>query len=575
MSSFTIEVNDGPVEAKAGETLLATLRRAGIHVPTLCHLDGLLPTGACRICVVEVEGIPNLVPSCAFPVREGMRVKTHSQRAVRARRAIVELLLANHPDDCLYCARNGGCNLQSLAGVLGVRERRYAPSRADFKVDTSSPSVVRDPAKCILCGKCVRVCDEVQGVSALDFIGRGSKTRVGTVFDQGLSVSSCVACGQCILVCPTGALTEQSQLRDVLNALDGTEKTAVVQVAPAVSVSLGELFGLRQGADIGGLLNAALRRLGFERVFDTAFAADLTILENGSELLERLLRGGPLPMFTSCSPGWVRFVEQYYPDLIGHLSTCKSPQQAMGAVVKTFFAQREGVEPADLFSVSVMPCTGKKLEAARPEMMRGDVPDVDMVLTTRELARLITMRGIDFDALQPEPADTPFGERSTAGKLFGGTGGVMEAALRSAHFLKTGRDLESPKIQPVRGLDSVKEAMIPIGDKTLHVAVVSGLANARKLLDDVRAGRSSYHFVEVMTCPGGCVAGGGQPIGNHAEAVKARLNALYKIDRCETLRTSHANPGVQRLYKEFLGQPLGERSRELLHTHYTPRDVVR
>ncbi len=575
-ATFNIEVNNKAVEAQAGETLLTTLRRAGIKVPTLCHMENMLPTGACRMCVVEVEGAPNLVPSCAFPVREGMKIKTHSLRAVRARKTIVELLLANHPDDCLYCARNGNCELQSLSEEFNVRERRYAGTRNSCKLDTSSPSVVRDPAKCILCGKCVRVCEEVQGVSALDFIGRGSKTQVGTVFNQGLNVSSCIACGQCIMVCPTGALTEQSHFRSFFSQLDDPEKLTCVQVAPAVSVTIGEMLGLKPGADVQGLLTAALRRLGFKKVFDTGFSADLTIMEEGSELVERLTTGKmPLPMFTSCSPGWIKFVEQYYPDLLGNLSTCKSPQQMMGAIIKSYFAQRENVAPEKIFTVSVMPCTAKKFEAGRAEMLRGDVADVDMVLTTRELARLIQMRGIDFHTLEPEGTDTPFGERSTAGKLFAATGGVMEAALRSAHFLITGKEMENLKVQPVRGLTGVKEADVVIGDKTVKVAVVSGLTNAKKLLDEVRAGKSQFHFIEVMTCPGGCIAGGGQPIGADLEAIKARMQTLYKIDRDETLRVSHANASVQRLYKEFLGKPLGEKSHELLHTHYSRREVVR
>lgn len=574
-ATFDIEVNGKKAQAHAGETLLATLRRAGVTIPTLCHLEGLLPTGACRMCVVEVEGAPNLVPSCAYPVQGGMKVKTHTLRAVRARKTIVELLLANHPDDCLYCARNGTCELQALSEQLNVRERRYAGLKTEAKIDASSPSVVRDPAKCILCGKCVRVCEEVQGVAALDFIGRGSQTRVGTVFDQGLNVSSCIACGQCIMCCPTGALTEQTHFRTMLDAIDDHARTTVVQVAPAVSVTLGELFGLKPGADLAGLVNAALRRIGFDRVFDTGFSADLTIMEEASELAQRLGGEGALPMFTSCSPGWIKFVEQYYPDLLGHLSTCKSPQQMLGAVVKTYFAKREGLDPEKIFTVSVMPCTAKKFEAARGEMMRGDVADVDLVLTTRELARIIKMKGIDLSALEPEPADTPFGERSSAGKLFAATGGVMEAALRTAHVLVTGEELENLKIQPVRGLSGVKEASMTLGGRALQVAVVSGLANARRVLEDVRAGRCPYHFVEVMTCPGGCVAGGGQPIGADAEALRARMRALYKIDREEGLRTSHANPGVQRLYREFLGQPLGPKSHELLHTHYARREVVR
>jgi len=570
-----IQVNNKMVQAEAGEPLIQALRRAGVHVPTLCSMEGLLPTGACRVCVVEVEGAPALVPSCAFPVQEGMKINTHSERAVRARKTIVELLLANHPDDCLYCPRNGNCDLQNLAEQLGVRERRYSGRKDEHKIDASSPSIVRDPAKCILCGKCVRTCEEVQGVSALDFIGRGSQTRVGTVFNQGMNVSSCINCGQCIMVCPTGALSEQSHFRPMLAALNDPEKHVVVQCAPAVSVTLGELLGLKPGADVAGLLNAALRRLGFKRVFATGFSADLTIMEEASELVHRVTTGGKLPMMTSCSPGWIKFVEEFYPDLIPNLSTCKSPQQMLGAVVKSFYAEREGIDPEKIFTVSIMPCTAKKFEAGRAEMMNGDLPDVDLVLTTRELARIIKMRGIDFNALEAEGPDSPFGDRSTAGKLFGATGGVMEAAVRTAHYLITGKELENLKIQPLRGLAGSKMASVQVGELTVNVAVVSGLGNARKLMDEIRAGRSDIHFIEVMTCPGGCIAGGGQPIGADIEAIKARMQTLYKIDREETLKVSHANPGVQRLYAEFLGKPLGEKSHKLLHTHYATRDVVR
>jgi NADH-quinone oxidoreductase subunit G/NADP-reducing hydrogenase subunit HndD len=571
----TIEVNGSPVEARPGEMLLETLRRAGVSVPTLCHMADLFPSGACRMCVVEVEGQRSLVPSCAFPVAAGMKVQTHSPRAVRARKTIIELLLANHPDDCLYCVRNRNCTLQQLAEELGVRQRRYAGARSDYKVDLSSPSIVRDPAKCILCGKCVRVCEEVQGVGAIDFAGRGCATRVGTAFEQGLNVSSCINCGQCIMVCPTGALREQSGIKEVVSALADPEKYVVVQHAPAVSVSLAEEFGMKPGADICGAMTAALRRLGFKRVFDTSFAADLTIMEEGSELVQRLTGGGPLPMLTSCSPGWIKFVEEFYPEFIPNLSTCKSPQQMMGAVVKSYFAKREGLDPERIFSVSIMPCVAKKFEAERPEMARDGRPDIDAVLTTRELARLIRMRGIDLAALEPEAGDTPFGERSTAGKLFGASGGVMEAALRTAHVLVTGKEMGNLKVQPVRGLKGVKEARVRVGDLELGVAVVSGLANARQVLEDVRDGLRQLHFIEVMTCPGGCVAGGGQPLTQDADAVRTRMQALYKIDRDEPVRTSHANESVRRLYAEFLGKPLGEKSHHLLHTHYGKREVVR
>ena len=571
---ITIEVNGRKIPAEKGESLLCSLRRAAIKVPTLCHVDGLTATGACRMCVVEVEGQRGLVPSCAFPVSDGMKVRTHSPRAVQARKTIVELLLANHPDDCLYCSRNGNCQLQSLAEELGVRQRRFAGDRTRHFIDTSSPSIVRDPAKCILCGKCVRVCEEIQRVGAIDFIGRGSKAKIGTAFDEGLNVSSCINCGQCITICPTGALSEQSQIKEVLDALNDPDKVVVVQHAPAVSVTLGEEFGLAPGADVIGAMTAALRRLGFDRVFDTGFTADLTIMEEGSELVHRLTNGGRLPMMTSCSPGWIKFVETQYPDFIENLSTCKSPQQMMGAVIKSYFAEREGLDPSRIYSVSIMPCTAKKFEAGRPEMGRDGLADVDAVLTTRELAKVIRMAGLELAEMPSEAADTPFGERTTAGKLFGASGGVMEAAIRTAHFLVTGRELGDLDVKAVRGLDGVKEARVKIDGLELGVAVVSGLGNASRLLDQIRAGRNDLHFIEVMTCPGGCIGGGGQPIGANTAAVRSRMQSLYTIDAQEPVRVSHHNEAVQRLYAEFLGKPLGEKSHHLLHTEYAERGVL-
>jgi NADH-quinone oxidoreductase subunit G/NADP-reducing hydrogenase subunit HndD len=571
---FTIEVDNRSVETDGNETLLALLRREGVHVPTLCHVEGLPPSGACRLCLVELEGAPTLVPSCSYPVSKGMKVQTRSPKVLAARRTIVELLLANHPDDCLYCPRNGKCELQTLAQELGVRQRRYVGGKNDRDLDVSSPSIVRDPDKCVLCGRCVRVCEEVQGVSAIDYVHRGAKTFVGTAFNTGLNLSSCINCGQCILACPTAALTEHSYLDEVVAALADPSKYVVVQHAPAVSVTIAEEFGLKPGKDADGQMVAALRKLGFKRVFDTSFTADLTIMEEGSELVHRIQKGGTLPMLTSCSPGWIKYVEQFYPDFIPNLSTCKSPQQMMGAIIKTFFAEREKLDPAQIVSVSIMPCTAKKFECGRDEMGRNYLPDVDYVLTTRELAQLIRMFGLDMTDLPADRADTPFGLRSSAGKLFGASGGVMEAAIRSAHFLITGKELKELKVQEVRGLAGVKEARVKVGELELGVAVASSLKHAARLLDQVRAGRKDIHFIEVMTCPGGCIAGGGQPIGTDINAVKARMQALYQIDRDAILRVSHKNESVQRLYEEFLGHPLGERSHQLLHTHYHQRDVL-
>ena len=572
---ITIEVNGRSVDAEKDEMLLKTLRRAGVYVPTLCHVEGLSPTGACRLCVVEVDGVNGLVPSCAFPVTEGMRVKTHSERAVRARKTVVELLLTDHPDDCLYCVRNGNCQLQGLAEELGVRERRFDGEKSSCNLDISSPAIERDPAKCILCGKCVRVCEEQQGVAAIDFAGRGSKTRVTTAFDEGMNVSSCIYCGQCIKVCPTGALREQSALKQVTAALSDPDTFVVVQHAPAISVTLGEEFNMGAGKDVAGNLVTALRRLGFDRVFDTSFSADLTIMEEGSELVDRIKNKGPLPLMTSCSPGWIKFVEQFYPEFMGNLSSCKSPQQMMGAIIKTYFAEREGIDPKKIFSVAIMPCTAKKFEASRPEMVRDGLPDIDAVLTTRELVRMIRMRGLELSDIEADTADTPFGERTTAGKIFGATGGVMEAAIRSANFLITGEEMKTLNVKEVRGLEGVKEARVKIGDLELGVAVANGLGNAKKLLDEVKSGTKDLHFIEVMTCSGGCVAGGGQPIDADSTKIRARLRALYRLDDQAESRTSHSNEAVQRLYQDFLGEPLHGKSHDLLHTSYTKREVIR
>ncbi|MCL2347366.1 MAG: NADH-dependent [FeFe] hydrogenase, group A6 [Planctomycetaceae bacterium] len=570
-----IEVNGHQYEAQEGEMLLTAIRRVGINVPTVCYMEGLPPSGACRMCVVEVEGQRNLVPACAFPVFDGMKVNTNSNRAVEARKSIVELLLANHPEDCFYCERNGSCQLQHLSESHGVRSKRFVGNKNEHPVDNSGASIVRDPAKCILCGKCVRACEEVQGVACIDFIGRGSTSTVGTAFDEGLNISSCVNCGQCVAVCPTGALIGQSHIKRVLDAIEDPNLHVVIQHAPSVSISIGEELGLPMGQDLMGVMHAALRRIGFNAVFDTSFAADLTIMEESTELVHRIKTGGILPMFTSCSPGWIKFVETFYPDFIGNLSTCKSPMQMLAPIIKTFYAEKVGIDPHKIFSVAAMPCTAKKFEAERPEMGRDGYLDTDAVLTTRELAQLIRMYGIDLTGIEPEPADTPFGVRSTAGKIFGASGGVMEAAIRSAYFFLTGKELPNLKVEAVRGFDGVKEARLDINGLEVGVAVANGLGNAKKLLDAIRSGeKKNLHFVEVMTCPGGCVGGGGQPYNTTRDKIRARMQTLYNIDACETLRVSHKNPELKQLYDEFLGKPNGEKAHDLLHTSYHEREAL-
>jgi len=571
--NLTIEVNNNKLSAQKGDTILDVLSRNGMSVPTLCHMKGLFPTGSCRMCVVEVEGRKNLVTACSEPVNEGMKISTHSSRVVESRKTIVELLLSNHPDDCLYCERNGNCELQKLSEDLNIRERRISGQKNNYRLDVSSSSIVRDPAKCILCGRCVRVCDEIEGVSAIEFVGRGSKTFIDTSFNHGLNLSSCVNCGQCIMVCPTGALKEKSHIAETKDNLSDPNKTVIIQYAPSISVTLAEEFGFKPGQNIIGIMNAALRRIGFDYVFDTSFSADLTIMEEASELVHRVKNGGKLPMVTSCCPGWVKFAEEFHQDMIDNLSTCKSPQQMMGAIIKSYFAQTEGIDPEKIYSVSVMPCTAKKFEQQREEMTQNGISDVDAVLTTRELARLIRLHGIDIHKLEPEIADSPLGTRSSAGKIFGASGGVMEAAIRTAHYLITGKEMVKFQVRGVRGLEGRKEAKVQVGEIEVGVAVVSGLKNASMLMDEIRNGRDDIHFIEVMACPGGCINGGGQPIGADEDAIRARMTTLYDIDEKDAIKVSHKNPYIVELYDKFLGKPLGHKSHELLHTHYQKRDV--
>jgi iron-only hydrogenase group A len=571
MEDIKIKVNGKWVSALQGETILEVVQRNGIKVPTLCHLKDRFPSGACRMCVVEVEGRKGLVPSCSEPISDQMAIVTNSQRVINARTSIIELLLANHVDDCLYCERNMNCELQSLSNEYHVTERRLFGRKQNHQLDISSPSIVRDPSKCILCGRCVRVCEEVEAVSAIDFIGRGNTTMIGTAFNKGLNVSTCVNCGQCINVCPTGALREKSHFAAVESNLRNPEKTVVVQHAPSISVSLAEEFGLPSGTDIKGLLNTALRKIGFDVVFDTSFSADLTIMEEVSELIERIENNERLPMFTSCCPGWVKYAEGFQHDLLPQLSTCKSPQQMMGAITKSYFAEQEHIPISQIYSVAIMPCTAKKFEQQEDVMMQNGMPDVDAVLTTRELARLIKTHGIELEKLEAGNADSPLGMHSSAGKIFGASGGVMEAAIRTAYFKLTGKELSQYKIEAVRGHEGLKEAHIDINGQVYHFAVVSGLKHTEQLLADIKAGKKHYHFVEVMACPGGCVNGGGQPIHQNLNSLKQRAAALYQIDDADSIKASHRNYMVNQLYERYLEQPLSHKSHQLLHRTYQAR----
>lgn len=572
---FTININNNDCKASTGDTILEVINRSGLKVPTLCHLKNSMPTGACRMCVVEDVDSGKLITSCSFPANPGMNIKTHSQRVVEARKTIIELLLSNHPDDCLYCVRNKNCELQDLSEEHHVRERRIRGNKNHENMDLSSASIVRDPEKCILCGRCVTTCEDVMGVACIDFINRGNKAVIGTSFNEGLNTSSCINCGQCIMVCPTGALTEKNHFAEIQQAIEDPKKRVIVQYAPSISVSMAEELGMEAGKDINGILNAALRKVGFDNIFDSSFSADLTIIEESAELINRIQKGETLPMITSCCPGWVKYAEEFYPELIPNLSSCKSPQQMLGAIMKSYFAEKEGLSPEEIYSVSIMPCTAKKFEAQREEMTQAGISDVDAVLTTRELTKFLKLYGVDMFNISPELTDSPMGFRSTAGKLFGASGGVMEAAIRTAHFKITGKELVNFQIPQIRGLQNRKEAKIKIGDLELGVAVVNGMANAKELLEEIKNGRNDIHFVEVMACPGGCIGGGGQHIGTSEEELKMRMKTLYSIDENETLKVSHKNPEIIELYNEFLKEPLGHKSHELLHTTYNKREVLK
>lgn len=569
---INLTIDGQKVQVPEGTTVLQAALKANIHIPTLCYLPEVQAIGACRVCLVEVEGNRVLQAACVFPATEGLVIHTNTDRVREARKFSVEMLVSNHPMECLACPRNLKCELQSVAQELGIREVRFPGVQSSGRVDDSSPSIRRDQSKCILCRRCVTVCQNVQSVAALFTQGRGFETTVGPAFEVNLGDVACVNCGQCSLVCPVGAITEKEDIPGVWEALSDPSKFVIIQDAPAVRAALGEEFGYPPGTLVTGQMLAAVRKLGFDRIFDTNWAADLTIIEEGNELLKRVKEGGTLPLITSCSPGWIKFIEHFYPELLPHLSTCKSPHQMLGALAKTYYAEKEGIDPRNMVVVSVMPCTAKKFECCRPEMTSSGYKDVDFVLTTRELAKMIKEAGIDFRNLKEGTYDNPMGEYTGAATIFGATGGVMEAALRTAYELVTGKALEEVEFSSVRGLEGIKEATVPVeGIGDVKVAVAHGLGNARKLLERIKDGSANYHFIEIMACPGGCVGGGGQPIPVNYEIRKLRAEALYNEDRGLKYRKSHENPSIKKIYDEFLGEPLGHKSHHLLHTKYTAR----
>lgn len=576
MALVNVKINNIPVQVEEGTTVLEAARVAGIKIPTLCYLKDVNAIGACRVCVVEVKGARSLVTACVYPVNEGMEVFTNTPNVRKSRKTTVELLLSNHRKDCLSCVRNGNCELQALSTELGCDISKYNGAKSEASVDVSD-CLIRDNSKCVLCRRCVAVCKQYQSVAVIGANGRGFDTHIGCAFEKPIASTACVNCGQCVVACPTGALQERDEIDDVLQALSDPKKRVIVGAAPSVRVALGEEFGMPIGTNVQGKMVTALRKLGFDDVFDVNFGADLTIIEEGTEFLNRLKNGGTLPMITSCSPAWIKFCEHNFPDQLDHLSTCKSPQQMFGAICKTYYAEKLGMNPEDIVVVSIMPCTAKKFEKKRGNQNAAGVPDIDYALTTRELAKLIKSAGVIFEDLEDGEYDAPLGIFSGAGLIFGATGGVMEAALRTVYEKVVGKEAPSLDFVDVRGTQGIKEAEYDLNGKKVRVCVASGLANARKIMDDVRAGKSNYDFIEIMSCPGGCVNGGGQPIRtayerNNKDIKALRAKAIYDQDKSMELRKSHENPAIKKLYDEFLGEPNGHKAHEILHTSYVPRD---
>lgn len=585
MEEYTVIIDGIKVTAPKGTTILEAARMAGINIPTLCYLKDINAIGACRMCVVEVKGARGLCAACVYPIagpgRDGslMEVRTNSPRVIEYRKKTLQLILSDHNRSCLSCVRSGDCELQEMCRQYGVdSEGEYDGAKSESEIDDSAAHMIRDNSKCILCRRCVAACEKTQGIGVIGANNRGFKTNIGCAFEMDLAETSCVSCGQCIAVCPTGALHEKENIDDVFAALDDPTKIVLVQTAPAVRAALGEAFGLPIGTDVEGKMAAALRRLGFDKVFDTNFSADLTIMEEANEFISRVQNGGKLPLITSCSPGWVKYCEHYYPEFTENLSSCKSPQQMFGAIAKSYWAEKEGIDPKNIVMVSIMPCTAKKFEIGRPDQDANGMPDVDIAITTREFARMIKRAGIRFNELPDEEFDLPLGLGSGAAVIFGATGGVMEAALRTAVETLTGEELKNLDFTDVRGVEGVKEATYEVAGLKVNVAVASGLSNAAKVLDMVKSGEKDYQFIEIMACPGGCVNGGGQPqqhasVRNFVDLRAERAKVLYNIDSANTLRKSHENPAIVELYKEYLGKPGSEKAHHLLHTTYVKRSV--